>query len=114
MSRAVGNLLSNDIKFTPVNDAGDNGVLLEAGADEREEAASVWIRVSDNGPGIAPQDQERIFEPFIRAESDRRFPQGMGLGLAIAHDIVHAHHGEISIESEPGNGAAFTISFPLA
>lgn len=114
MSRAVGNLLSNAIKFTPVRDDSESRVQLAAGVDDHDHPTAAWVRVTDTGLGIAPQDQERIFEAFIRAETGRRFPQGMGLGLAIAHDIVQAHDGEVSVVSELGHGAAFTIRFPLA
>ena len=108
MSRAIGNLLSNAVKFTPSGGT----ITLAAGADPEEESPGVWISVSDNGPGVAPADQERIFEPFKRGEAANRFPQGMGLGLAIARDIVHAHGGEIDLTSAPGEGATFTIRLP--
>ena len=72
-----------------------------------------WIQVKDDGPGISLQDQPRIFEPFYRGPQDRRIRQGMGLGLTIASDIIHAHQGEIEMHSEPGNGAVFTIYLPL-
>lgn len=109
MSRAVGNLLVNAVKFTPPG----GQVLLEAGVDEARDPLAAWIRVSDEGPGIDPRDQARIFEPFMRAEANQRFPQGMGLGLAIARDIVQAHGGEIHVESEVGEGTAFTIWLPV-
>jgi signal transduction histidine kinase len=60
-----------------------------------------------------PQDQDKVFEPFYRGPQDRRIRQGMGLGLTIARDIIHAHQGEIEMQSEPGNGAVFTIFLPL-
>ena len=58
-------------------------------------------------------DQARIFEPFQRGAVQQRFPQGMGLGLTIARDIVTAHGGTLAATSEPGRGAEFTLTFPL-
>jgi signal transduction histidine kinase len=109
MSRAVGNLLSNAVKFTP------SGGTVTVSATSQPDATppSVQIRVADTGSGIDPIDQGRIFEPFKRGEATRRFPQGMGLGLTIARDIVHAHGGEITVASQPGAGAEFVIVLPI-
>ena len=105
LAQAVGNLCSNAVKFTP------NGgqVTVLAGSDQDR----FWIQVKDNGPGILPQDQGKVFEPFYRGPHDRRIRQGMGLGLTIARDIVHAHQGKIELHSEPGFGSEFTIYLPL-
>jgi two-component system sensor histidine kinase BaeS len=108
MSRAVGNLLSNAIKFTPPG----GEVTLVAGSKVDDQPSAFWIRISDTGPGIDPSDQPHIFEPFRRGEATRRFPQGMGLGLAIARDIVEAHDGQISYVSETDEGTTFTITVP--
>ena len=104
VAQAIGNLLSNAIKYTP------NGgtVTFEAGSKDN----GVLLSISDTGPGIAPEEQEQIFEPFYRSHRDRRFPQGMGLGLTIAHDIVVAHNGTLHVESTPGQGSCFTIWLP--
>lgn len=104
LAQALGNVVSNAIKYTPPG--GEVG--LSAGADESE----VWVRVRDSGPGIAPEEQERIFAPFYRGPADRRFPQGMGLGLSIAQDLVAAHGGRIEVQSTLGAGSTFTISLP--
>jgi len=64
--------------------------------------------VSDNGPGVAPQDRARLFEPFFTTRAD-----GMGLGLAISHSIVRSHGGTIGVQSELGVGTTFTIALPL-
>jgi len=69
--------------------------------------------VQDTGAGIASEEQEKVFEPFYRGNQGRRFKQGMGLGLSIARDLVEAHGGGISLESEPGKGSRFTIRLPL-
>jgi signal transduction histidine kinase len=75
--------------------------------------AGVSIHVQDTGSGIAPIDQARIFEPFFRGQAMRRFPQGMGLGLTIAQDVVTAHGGHIDFTSAVGQGTRFTIWLPL-
>jgi len=69
--------------------------------------------VVDNGIGIAPDDHERIFKRFERATSSRKF-SGLGLGLWITSELVHAHGGTIAVHSEPGNGATFIVTLPLA
>jgi two-component system sensor histidine kinase BaeS len=106
LARALGNLLSNAVKYTP------SGGTVSVEADARN--GEVWIRVSDTGPGIDLEDQARIFTPFYRGHSITRFPQGMGLGLTIANDMVVAHGGRLEVESTPGQGSCFTIRLPLA
>ena len=66
------------------------------------------VRVADNGPGIAPENLQRIFQPFVSTKG-----KGMGLGLAICRDIVEGHGGRLEVESTPGEGTTFTISLPL-
>jgi two-component system sensor histidine kinase BaeS len=105
LAQAVGNLLSNAVKFTP------DGGAVSIGAGE--EGGMAWIRVGDTGPGITLEEQERVFAPFYRSQPSRRFPQGMGLGLTIARDLVAAHGGRLEMESTPGAGSAFTIRLPL-
>ena len=105
MARALGNIFSNAVKYTPVGEA----ILVEAGVEADGDAC--WVRVTDSGPGIAASDLERIFAPFQRG-SEQRFPQGMGLGLTIAQEIVAAHGGTIAAESTPGKGSRFTLAFP--
>jgi signal transduction histidine kinase len=69
--------------------------------------------VSDTGPGIAAHEQDRIFEPFYRSQRDKRFPQGMGLGLSIARELITAHGGRLELESCPGQGSRFIITLPV-
>ncbi|MCJ7534361.1 MAG: HAMP domain-containing histidine kinase [Anaerolineales bacterium] len=105
MAQVLGNLLSNAVKYTP--EAGS--VMVSAGTEESE----VWYRVSDSGSGIDPAEREHIFEPFYRSQKMRRFPQGLGLGLTIARDIVEAHGGKLELTSELGQGSQFTVRLPL-
>ena len=80
--------------------------------DAGQEAGQVWLRFSDSGPGITPQEQEKIFIPFYRGSPGKRIKQGMGLGLSISKDLVTAHGGHISVESSPGAGSRFTVWLP--
>jgi two-component system sensor histidine kinase BaeS len=105
LAQAVSNLLSNAIKYT----LSGGSVSVEAGAED----GGVWIQVSDTGPGIEPEEQGFIFNSFYRGRSAGRFPQGMGLGLTIARDLVIAHGGELKVDSTPGQGSRFTIHLPL-
>jgi two-component system sensor histidine kinase BaeS len=105
LAQVLGNLLSNAIKYTPPRGT----VSLGAGVEGQE----AWIRISDNGPGITPEEQERIFAPFYRSQRGRRFPQGMGLGLSIAYTLVAAHGGRLELDSTPGLGSHFTVWLPL-
>jgi signal transduction histidine kinase len=104
LAQAVENLVSNAIKYTPRGGA----VSVSLGND----ADTLWIQVNDTGPGIAPEEQEKIFVPFYRGAQKRRIKQGMGLGLSITQDVILAHGGEISLESAPGEGSSFVIWLP--
>ena len=76
------------------------------------DSQNVQIVIADTGPGVVYEEQEKIFEPFFRSRQHRRFPQGLGLGLTIARDLVEAHGGRLEIESDPGKGSQFTIFLP--
>jgi two-component system sensor histidine kinase BaeS len=104
LAQALGNVVSNAIKYTLPG--GEVGVSADT------DGAEVWMRVRDSGPGITPEEQKRIFTPFYRGPAGRRFPQGMGLGLSIARDLVTAHGGRIEVQSTPGVGSTFTIWLP--
>ncbi len=105
LASAIENLVSNAVKYTHSGGT----VLVNAMVQERE----LLIQVRDNGSGVEIEEQQKIFDPFYRGNQGRRFKQGMGLGLSIARDLVQAHGGEISLESEPGKGSTFTIHLPL-
>jgi PAS domain S-box-containing protein len=102
------NLLSNAVKFTPAG--GDVTV-----AWERRDARAL-IRVSDTGGGVAEDQLERIFEPFVQlgTKAVSRAQPGVGLGLAISRELARAMRGELSAHSRPGQGATFTLTLPLA
>ncbi len=106
LAQALGNLLSNAVKYTP------KGKSISVGVTTYEDA--VQICVCDTGPGISPEEQARIFEPFHRAQKGRRFPQGMGLGLAIAREIVVAHGGQLTLAHSSEEGSEFVVLLPLA
>jgi signal transduction histidine kinase len=105
MAQVVGNLLSNAIKYTP------SGGMVKVAAGVNGE--NFWLKVSDTGAGVHADERDRIFQPFYRGDTGRRIKQGMGLGLTIAHELVMAHGGQISVESAPGEGSEFTVTLPL-
>jgi two-component system sensor histidine kinase BaeS len=105
LGQALGNVIHNAIQYTPAKGI----VSIGAGVDNNQ----VWIRVSDTGPGIAPEEQAHIFTPSYRGRAARRFPQGMGLGLSIARDLIVAHGGRLELQSTPGQGSHFTLWLPL-
>jgi two-component system sensor histidine kinase BaeS len=106
LASAVENLVGNAIKYT----RSGGKISISAGVNEDE----LWIKVEDSGVGILPEEQDKIFEPFFRGTQGRKIKQGMGLGLSIARDLVEAHGGKISLESEPGSGSQFIIHLPLS
>lgn len=108
-SRRLGqvllNLLSNAIKFSP---AGSQVRLRAAVSD-----GHLLVQVIDHGPGLAPQDQERIFEEFYQAGDGASANEGTGLGLSISRQIARRLGGDINVQSILGGGATFTVSLPL-
>lgn len=102
LEQIVTNLLSNACKY-------GSGQPIHVRVEPGE--GTVLLTVRDQGPGISPQAQARIFERFERAVADRRI-SGLGLGLWITRQCVEAHGGEIQVESAPGQGALFTVRLP--
>ncbi len=99
------NLAGNAIKFTP------EGGRIELAASQVDDQVRVEVR--DNGPGIPPEQQQRIFEAFFRLRETGSATEGTGLGLAITARLVELHGGKLGIESQPGEGACFYFSLPL-
>ena len=99
------NLLSNAVKFTPADGTVDVAVTRLDG--------EVRISVSDSGPGIATEDQVRIFEEFQQAAAGKEQREGTGLGLALSKRLVELHGGRIWVESEPGQGSRFVFTLPV-
>jgi signal transduction histidine kinase len=108
LSHAVGNLLANAAK----HGAGGGWIGVRA---SRSRDGEVSIEVSDQGPGIPPQEIRHIFEPFYRGRqaTDAQVP-GTGLGLALVKGVAEAHQGRVSVRSRRGQGAHFTLSLPAA
>jgi signal transduction histidine kinase/ActR/RegA family two-component response regulator len=104
------NLVGNALKFTPSDGE------VQVSVRHRPDQQAVQIAVRDTGTGIAPEDQERIFDEFAQVGRQIALRQrdGSGLGLAIAKRIVEAHHGSIKVSSTPGQGSTFTFTIPLA
>ena len=100
------NLLGNAIKFTP------KGGKIELVA--REAANMVRIEVRDSGPGIPPDEKQRIFEAFHRMRQSEKASEGTGLGLAITRRLVELHGGQLDVESQPGAGSCFFFTLPSA
>jgi signal transduction histidine kinase len=104
IEQVLVNLVSNALKYS---EGGD----VVVGVTREGDAAVVTVR--DEGIGIAPQDQARLFEPFVRSERTVRSVRGTGLGLFISRRIVEAHGGGISVDSRPGEGSTFTVRLPF-
>ena len=104
LHRAVTSVIDNALRYSP----GQTTILVETA----REASEAIIRVIDHGTGIKPEDQERIFERFYRADEGRA-AGGLGLGLSLARRIVERHHGRVEVQSVYGEGSTFSIHLPL-
>jgi signal transduction histidine kinase len=100
----VFNLLSNAVKFTPPQGRVDVSARVEDGRVE--------IAVADNGPGIAPEDVETIFEEFEQTSTGKQ-TEGTGLGLPLSRKLAELHGGRLWVESEPGRGSIFRLTLPV-
>ncbi len=109
MEAVAANLLSNALKFTPPG----GRVAVRAAVDGER----LRFTVADTGPGIAPEDQPKLFERFYRVEQGEGAAagatEGTGLGLSLARELARLHGGDIAVASEAGKGATFTVEFPI-
>ena len=103
--QVLDNLISNAIKY------GDNGGRIEVGTTS--DGVHAWLVVRDDGPGMPESELPRLFDRFFRSDRVRHTSvHGSGLGLAISRDIVRAHGGDITVRSQPGQGATFIVRLP--
>jgi signal transduction histidine kinase len=105
VTQAVVQLAANAFQHT------NPGTEIALGSAVSDGAVRFWVR--DTGPGIAPEEQSRIFKRFARATSGERRSEGAGLGLSIVRAIARAHGGDAELRSRPGAGATFTVILPL-
>ena len=104
LAQALANLLDNAVAHSPDGGSVDVGVHASGGR--------VRIEVSDEGPGIPPEHQERVFAKFARAGGRNGGKAGNGLGLFVARSIAEAHGGSLTVRSAPGEGSTFTLELP--
>ena len=105
LEQVVLHLITNASKFTP------EGGHITLRAEKRD--SELVIEVQDTGAGIDKNAQTKLFKPYSRLNSDRQLYPGLGLGLALAKQVVELHGGKIWVESEPGKGSTFAFSLPL-
>ncbi|HOW96901.1 MAG TPA: GAF domain-containing sensor histidine kinase [Kiritimatiellia bacterium] len=105
LRQAMSNLVANAIKYTPHG----GRIAVATGMED----GSAFFQVRDNGPGIDPEDQKRLFQPFTRLKSAGD-TEGTGLGLSLVRKIVERHGGRVSVDSAPGRGSLFRIHLPIA
>lgn len=103
LRQALANLVDNAVKFSP------DGGRVEIAA--RREGDEVIFLICDEGPGVPPDEAERIWERLYRGDKSRQTP-GLGLGLSFVRAIVHAHRGSVEAENRPDGGAVFTVHLP--
>lgn len=105
LHQAVQNLISNAVNFSPKGVP----VTLEVAEEQRAERRWGLLHVIDEGPGIPPELQARLFDRFAKGAGSA----GLGLGLYLARRIAEVHHGALTVESQPGGGSRFTLALPL-
>ena len=121
IQQALVNLIDNAIKHSPKGETVTVGIEMQNAECRMQNSSASFslqpsafsLSVSDHGPGIPPEEHEKIFERFYRRGSElRRETQGVGIGLSIVKHIVEAHGGRVLVESAVGQGSRFTIELP--
>ncbi len=107
LRRLLRNLLENAKRYSD----GDVSLVLSPGGSTAQ--ATAVIRVNDHGPGVPPDQRERIFEPFYRLPGASERDGGVGLGLALVKSIAERHGGSVRCEDNPGGGASFVVELPI-
>jgi signal transduction histidine kinase len=107
LRQALANLLANAVRYSPVGST----IRVRAGRSD----PWIWMSVEDEGPGIAPEDQQRVFQRFWRGDPRASRAEGRsGLGLTIVRQTAESHGGEVKLASTPGKGTAFALWLPAA
>jgi signal transduction histidine kinase len=104
IERIINNILDNAAKYSP------KGTDIKISVQQKD--GCLLIAVSDQGPGLSPENQARLFEPFQRLPSSENI-KGFGLGLIVCKRLVETHGGRIWVESEPGRGSTFFFTLPI-
>ena len=102
LRQAFANVITNAIQATP------SGGLVTVSASPSADRRYLEVTVADTGKGIPAELADRVFDPFFTTKED-----GTGLGLAIANRVVHDHHGELKLESQPGRGTVLRVRLPV-
>jgi two-component system sensor histidine kinase KdpD len=105
IDQVLSNVIENAVRYAPA------GTVIDVRAERMDD--EVRVAISDDGPGVSPQDRERVFAPFHRLAGAERPAKGAGLGLAIARRLIEAHGGRIWVEAAPAGGARFVVALPL-
>lgn len=104
-SRVLQNLIENALSYSA------EGSIVRVGASSTQSEVRMWVE--DQGPGIPPEDRERVFDKFYRGSASEKLPSGTGLGLAVSREIVRFHGGKIWVEDVAPHGTRMVVSLPL-
>ena len=104
MQQALANLIDNAVKYTP------EGGSISVACEQADQSIEVYVR--DNGIGIPPEEQPRIWDRLYRGDKSRG-QRGLGLGLSLVKAVVEAHGGQVTVRSVPGSGSEFTVRLPI-
>lgn len=110
--RALRNLLENARRYGVPETGGEAPIELQVELQPSHTAPQLVLRVCDRGPGVAPDQRERIFEPFYRVPGHGEHAGGVGLGLALVKQIAERHGGNVRCEARAGGGSCFVLSLP--